>query len=75
MTKFRKGACENCGAITHSKKDCLERPRKLGAKYSKRDFGMDEIIQPMQQKRSFVERRDLYKTYDTDEHMRLAKEK
>ena len=23
-TKFRKGSCENCGAITHKKKDCLE---------------------------------------------------
>ena len=23
-TKFRKGACQNCGATTHKQKDCLE---------------------------------------------------
>ena len=23
-TKFKKGACENCGAMTHKRKDCLE---------------------------------------------------
>ena len=23
-TKFREGACTNCGAMTHKKKDCLE---------------------------------------------------
>ena len=24
VRKFRKGACENCGSMTHKKKDCLE---------------------------------------------------
>jgi pre-mRNA-processing factor SLU7 len=58
VTKFRKGACTNCGAITHDSKSnpqlkvivnsniaCLERPRKIGAKYSKSNFGRDEIIE------------------------------
>ncbi len=34
ITKFRKGACTNCGAITHQAKTCVERPRKIGAKFS-----------------------------------------
>ena len=45
-TRYRKGACLNCGAITHQKKDCLERPRKVGAKYSGEDFAPDEQLLP-----------------------------
>ncbi|VDN02270.1 unnamed protein product [Thelazia callipaeda] len=46
VTKFRKGACENCGALTHKKKDCLERPRKVGARWTKQDIASDEYVQP-----------------------------
>lgn len=43
-TTYRKGACENCGAMTHKKKDCLERPRSLAksAKVSGMDIAPDE---------------------------------
>ena len=45
--KYRAGACENCGAITHVKKDCLDRPRKVGAKYSGQNFKGDEHIREL----------------------------
>jgi pre-mRNA-processing factor SLU7 len=48
-TKYRKGACANCGAMTHSARDCLERPRKLGAKFTGRDIQADEIIRRFDQ--------------------------
>lgn len=43
-TKFRKGACENCGAMTHKKKDCLERPRKVGARFTGDSIAPDEFV-------------------------------
>ncbi|GAA5966918.1 hypothetical protein JCM21900_004318 [Sporobolomyces salmonicolor] len=43
-TKFRPGACTNCGAMTHKAKDCLERPRKIGAKYTGKNIAPDEVI-------------------------------
>jgi pre-mRNA-processing factor SLU7 len=45
-TKFRPGACENCGALGHLRIDCLERPRKVLAKYNNEVIAVDEALQP-----------------------------
>uniref|UniRef100_A0A0N4Z4G2 Pre-mRNA-splicing factor SLU7 n=1 Tax=Parastrongyloides trichosuri TaxID=131310 RepID=A0A0N4Z4G2_PARTI len=63
--KFRKGACENCGAMTHKKKDCFERPRKLGAKYTNEKIAEDEFIQPEVKYMSFDAKRDRWNGYDS----------
>ena len=40
--KFRKGACTNCGSMTHDAKYCVERPRKVGAQYTGQNLKGDE---------------------------------
>nr|BAN66092.1 mRNA processing-related protein, putative [Babesia bovis] len=42
--RYRKNACENCGASTHDVKSCVERPRKKGAKYTNANICPDEYI-------------------------------
>lgn len=66
-TKFRKGACENCGAMTHKKKDCMERPRKVGAKFSGAKIAADEFIQPVLE-RDYDGKRDRWAGYDPAQH-------
>ncbi|KAG8903362.1 mRNA splicing protein, partial [Tulasnella sp. 417] len=65
-TKYRKGACENCGAMTHKKQDCLERPRKKGAKYTNKDIAADEVVQDLQM--GYDAKRDRWNGYDPTEH-------
>ena len=60
--KYRKGACENCGAMTHKKQDCVERPRKRGAKFSNKDIRADEVIQTFEG--DFDAKRDRWNGYD-----------
>ncbi|XP_060576585.1 pre-mRNA-splicing factor SLU7-like [Ruditapes philippinarum] len=72
-TKFRKGACENCGAMTHKKKDCLERPRKIGAKFTGDSFAPDEHIQP-DLEFDYEGKRDRWNGYNPDEHQRVYEE-
>ncbi|XP_033122450.1 pre-mRNA-splicing factor SLU7-like [Anneissia japonica] len=66
-TKFRKGACTNCGAITHKKKDCLERPRRVGARFTSNNIAPDEYEQP---KLSFdyASKRDRWNGYDEQDY-------
>ncbi|KAL2351549.1 Pre-mRNA splicing Prp18-interacting factor-domain-containing protein [Cryomyces antarcticus] len=71
-TKFRKGACENCGAMTHKKKDCLARPRKQGAKWTGKDIQADEIVQDVQL--GFDAKRDRWNGYDASEYNNVVEE-
>eukprot|EP01063_Lacrimia_lanifica_P016324 TRINITY_DN22928_c0_g1_i1.p1 TRINITY_DN22928_c0_g1~~TRINITY_DN22928_c0_g1_i1.p1 ORF type:complete len:493 (+),score=210.64 TRINITY_DN22928_c0_g1_i1:69-1547(+) len=63
-TKYRAGACENCGSMTHKKKDCLERPRKVGAKYTGKDIKADEIITEVSL--NYAAKRDRWNGVDLD---------
>jgi pre-mRNA-processing factor SLU7 len=71
-TKYRKGACENCGAVSHKTKDCLERPRKKGAKWTGKDIQADEVVQKIEL--GFDGKRDRWNGYDSQEHIKLVKE-
>jgi pre-mRNA-processing factor SLU7 len=61
-TKFRKGACENCGAMTHKTKECLSRPRAKGAKWTGKDIQADEVIQEVDL--GWDAKRDRWNGYD-----------
>ncbi|CAG8590475.1 9181_t:CDS:2 [Acaulospora colombiana] len=71
-TKYRKGACENCGAMTHKRAECMERPRKKGAKYTGKDIAPDEIIQEFEG--GYDAKRDRWNGYDPNEHKKVLEE-
>ena len=70
--KYRKGACENCGALTHKRKDCLERPRKKGAKFTNKDIAADEIVRDIEL--GYDAKRDRWNGYDPAEHKKVYDE-
>ncbi|KAH7317239.1 Pre-mRNA splicing Prp18-interacting factor-domain-containing protein [Rhexocercosporidium sp. MPI-PUGE-AT-0058] len=71
-TKFRKGACENCGAMTHKTKECLSRPRAKGAKWTGQDIQADEIIQDVNM--GWDAKRDRWNGYDSKEYRTVTDE-
>ncbi|XP_055586234.1 pre-mRNA-splicing factor Slu7 [Uranotaenia lowii] len=73
VTKYRKGACENCGALTHKKKDCMERPRKIGAKFNGAKIAHDEFVQPKITS-DYDGKRDRWAGYDPGNHREIVEE-
>jgi pre-mRNA-processing factor SLU7 len=65
-TRFRKGACDNCGAMTHKPRDCLERPRAKGARWSGADIKADEIVQDV--RLGWDAKRDRWNGYNPREY-------
>jgi pre-mRNA-processing factor SLU7 len=71
-TKFRKGACENCGAMTHKTKECLSRPRAKGARWTGKDIQADETIQEVNL--GWDAKRDRWNGYDAKEYKAVIDE-
>ena len=71
-TKFRKGACENCGALTHKIKDCLSRPRSKGARWTGKDIQADELVQDV--RLGWDAKRDRWNGYDAEQYRNVTEE-
>lgn len=69
-TKFRKGACENCGAMTHKAKDCLERRRKHGAKWTGKNIAADEVVQDV--KLGWDAKRDRWNGFEAGQYQEVV---
>lgn len=62
--KFKKGACENCGATTHTKKFCFERPRAKEAKFTGENIQNDEFI--IERELDYDAKHDIWDGYDPE---------
>eukprot|EP00249_Psilotum_nudum_P014077 c24653_g1_i1 orf=171-1781(+) len=67
--KFRKGACTNCGAMTHDSKSCMERPRKVGAKWNSKKIAADEKVESFEL--DYDGKRDRWNGYDPSTYSRV----
>ena len=71
-TKYRKGACENCGAMTHKTKECLSRPRAKGARWTGRNIQADEVVQDV--RLGWDAKRDRWNGYDASEYRQVVED-
>ncbi|POM61761.1 Pre-mRNA-splicing factor SLU7 [Phytophthora palmivora] len=75
--KWRKGACKNCGAMSHKTNECVERPRKVGAWKTNKDLKNDEVVVDVRSEKfgklAFDAKRDQWLGYDPKEHSKTIK--
>ncbi|KAK1400103.1 hypothetical protein POM88_009966 [Heracleum sosnowskyi] len=57
-----KGACDNCGAMTHNVKECTDRPRKFRAIWTNKNIAPDEKIERFEL--DYDGKRDRWNGYD-----------
>ena len=53
--------------MTHKTKECLERPRKLQAKYTNEDLARDDVVEDIKFD-DWAHKRDAYKGYSADDY-------
>lgn len=58
--------------MTHKLKECTERPRKIGAKYSGRDLAQDEVIEKIEL--DYAGKRDVWNGYNPDQYRLVVEE-
>ena len=68
--KYRKGACSNCGAKGHDAKSCLERPRKVGAKFKPVNLAADDVEAP-KLNLTYDGARDTWNGYDPNDYQKV----
>uniref|UniRef100_A0A0C9QXI4 Pre-mRNA-splicing factor SLU7 n=1 Tax=Wollemia nobilis TaxID=56998 RepID=A0A0C9QXI4_9CONI len=67
--KYRKGACINCGAMTHDAKSCMERPRRVGARWTNKRIAPDEKVEAFEL--DYDGKRDRWNGYDAATYARV----
>ncbi|KAG7884341.1 hypothetical protein KL938_002213 [Ogataea parapolymorpha] len=77
---LKKGGCENCGSTKHSKKDCLEKPRKISFKYRKEEpkSRSGEVLRVKKDTQDWETKRDRWHGFsneeDYEEHLKTMRE-
>ena len=56
-------SCYSCGAMTHDSKACMERPRKVGAKWTSKHIAPDEKVETFEL--DYDGKRDRWNGYDS----------